>query len=127
MIREGVNMADIQVHSDDDRLPEDSLPGSKKLDISKQERQLEVNVHSISVSENNFYVGTSFGILIFGVPKKFKFSPYQVSNNATPGDMIDSLKEKKYTEALAIALGLGVPIPQLLNKIPHTVIGKVVG
>lgn len=36
MIREGVNIADIQVYSDDDRLPEDSLPGSKKLDISKQ-------------------------------------------------------------------------------------------
>ena len=36
MIREGVNLADIDVYSDDDRLPSDSLPGSKKLDISKQ-------------------------------------------------------------------------------------------
>ena len=65
-------------------------------------------------------------MLLFGAPKKFMFSPYQLDTNATPEEMIASLQKQNYTKALSIALGLGMPIRKILKKIPQSVIQKVV-
>ncbi|CCH46902.1 Periodic tryptophan protein 2 [Wickerhamomyces ciferrii] len=105
----------------EDRL-DDSLPGSKRGDPSLRKTRPEIRVTSIQFSPTaaSFAASSTEGILIFSVDDSVIFDPFDLDIDITPEATLETLKEKNYLNALAMAFRLNERylIHQVYESVP---------
>ncbi|MCJ1467537.1 hypothetical protein MMC07_006162 [Pseudocyphellaria aurata] len=108
--------------SDLEDLIDNTLPGSKRGDMSNPRRRPEVRVPAIAFSPTGraFCAVTTEGLLVYSLDNIAQFDPFDLEIAITPTSILESIGEKEYLRAFVMAFRLNEKslIRWVYEKIP---------
>ena len=125
-----IDLIDIDEDEDMDRQKDDSLPGTKRGDLSDRKVRLAVRTKCTKFSPTGkaWAAATTEGLLIYSIDDFASFDPFDLDLEITPASILETVAKKEFLKALIMSFRLNESTltDQVFSFIPHSHIDLIV-
>jgi periodic tryptophan protein 2 len=110
-IKDGEVLATLDLSGSEDerdRLPDESLPGTRRGDLSSRKARPEIRSKCVEFSPSGeaWAAATTEGMMVFGSASEEVFDPFDLDEDVTPAAVASAMRGGRYARALLMALHL---------------------